>query len=359
MEESRKSKEIDVIGICKILLSQWRFILKVAVSSTVIGIVVALNIQKHYTTEVILAPEISSGGLGLSASLSDMASSFGIDIGTMPQMDALYPEIYPDIFASTDFIINLFDIPVKQEKDSTTKTYRDHLLQDSKTPFWRYPLVLIGTLFKEKSSTTEKFNPFNLSRDDELLCEAIRGSINCQIDKKTSVITIRMTDIDRQVSAIMADTLLSRLQSYITNYRTSKARNDLKQYEKFCAQSKQEYLDCQQKYASFSDSHLKSLFQSTNSRLEELENEMNLKYQAYSQMEQQVRMAKTRVQEVTPAFTVIQNATVPNRASSTPRTLIVVLYMFLGCVGACFWTLFKKDIYNLYKFYIKNKNTEE
>ena len=47
MEESRKSKEIDVIGICKILLSQWRFILKVAVSSTVIGIVVALNIQKH------------------------------------------------------------------------------------------------------------------------------------------------------------------------------------------------------------------------------------------------------------------------------------------------------------------------
>ena len=349
--EEIKTKEIDIVGIIKKILPNWLFIAKVTMIAAIIGVVIALSTPKEYTTEVILAPEMTSGSLGISESLSDMAASFGIDFGSKGQLDALYPEIYPNIFSSTDFIITLFDIPVKQDKDSLEKTYRTHLLMDSKTPFWKYPIVLIQKIFKKETSGDGKFNPFKLSRNDELLCEGIRGAIGCKIDKKTSVITISVTDIDRQVSAIMADTLLHRLQSYITNYRTSKARNDLSYYEELRNQCKQEYKECQQKYANYSDSHFRSNLQMTNIRIEELENEVQLKYQAYAQMEQQVRTAKARIQERTPAFTIIQNATVPNKPSSTPRSLIVLLYMFLGCIGACFWTLWGSHIVQIVKTY--------
>lgn len=358
MKDSKKTNEIDIIGVVKLLLLKWKYILKVIAIFAVIGIIVALNTQKEYSTEVILAPELSSGGMGLSESLSDMASTFGIDLGNKGQLDALYPEIYPDIFASTDFIISLFNIPIRQEKDSIDKSYHDHLLTDGKVPFWKYPIVLFQNLLKKKETNTSEFDPFKLSRNDELLCGAIRGAISCQIDKKTNIITIRVTDIDRQVSAIMADTLLHRLQNYITHYRTSKARNDLDYYEHLRDISKEDYKKIQLEYASYSDSHLNTTLQSVRLKAEELENEMQLKYQAYAQMEQQVRTAQARVQERTPAFTVIQNASIPNKASSTPRFVIVILYMFLGALAAGFWLVFGKSIYEIWRAQQKNKQAE-
>lgn len=344
MEYTQKTKEIDVIGIAKKLFREWKFICKAVFIAAIVGIIVALNTPKEYTTEVILAPEMSSGGLGLSENLADMAASFGIDLNNKGQVDALYPEIYPEIFASTDFIISLFDIPVTQKGDTVSKRYHDHLLVDAKTPFWSYPIVLLKNLLKKKEGNNAAFNPFCLSRDDELLCEAIRGLISCQIDKKTNIITISATDMDPQISAVMADTLLHRLQNYITNYRTSKARNDLAYYEQLKTESKQEYLDIQKRYATYADSHKSSIFLENSVKEEELENEMQIKYQAYAQIEQQIRAAKARIQERTPAFTVIQNATIPNKSSNTPRSLIVVLWTFLGGIMSSCWILFGANL---------------
>ena len=215
---------------------------------------------------------------------------------------------------------------------------------DEKVPFWKYPLVLINYIFKKKESSNTAFDPFCLSKNDEALCEMIRGLITCQVDKKTNVITICVTDIDAKISAVMADTLLHRLQNYITDYRTSKARNDLAYYEKLREECKKEYHDIQREYAAYADSHKSNIFQSSSVKEEELENDMQIRYQAYAQIEQQIRTAKARVQEKTPAFTIIQNATIPNKASSTPRSLIVLLWMFLGTVGASLWVLFGKKI---------------
>lgn len=344
MEETRKTREIDVIGMVMKLIPEWKFIAKVVMVTAVIGVIVAINTPKEYTTNVILAPEMISGGLGLSENLADMAASFGIELNSKAQMDALYPGIYPEIFASTDFIISLFNIPVCQKEDTIKKSYHDHLLVDEKVPFWKYPLVLINYIFKKKESSNTAFDPFCLSKNDEALCEMIRGLITCQVDKKTNVITICVTDIDAKISAVMADTLLHRLQNYITDYRTSKARNDLAYYEKLREECKKEYHDIQREYAAYADSHKSNIFQSSSVKEEELENDMQIRYQAYAQIEQQIRTAKARVQEKTPAFTIIQNATIPNKASSTPRSLIVLLWMFLGTVGASLWVLFGKKI---------------
>ena len=207
MEETRKTREIDVIGMVMKLIPEWKFIAKVVMVTAVIGVIVAINTPKEYTTNVILAPEMTSGGLGLSENLADMAASFGIELNSKAQMDALYPGIYPEIFASTDFIISLFNIPVCQKEDTIKKSYHDHLLVDEKVPFWKYPLVLINYIFKKKESSNTAFDPFCLSKNDEALCEMIRGLITCQVDKKTNVITICVTDIDAKISAVMADTL--------------------------------------------------------------------------------------------------------------------------------------------------------
>lgn len=355
MEENKKNNEIDVIELTKKILSNKKSLSISVGISIIVGVIVALNTPKTYTTPVILAPEMSSGGKGMSASLSDMASSFGIDLGTKSSVDAIYPEIYPDIISSSDFIISLFDVPVSLKNDTTLRTYKDHILKDTKVPFWDKPKGWIIQLFTEPSNIGGKgykINPFKLSKVEEELCKAIRGAIGCQVDKKTSVITISVQDQDPLVSSIVADTVRNRLQEYITDYKTKKSRIDLDYYQKLFAESKQEYLKAQERYASYSDANEDLILTSLRVKQEDLENEMQLKYNAYQQMAIQLQNAKAKVQESTPAFTIIQRATMPNAASSTPRSMIVAFFVLIGIIFDALWILYIQQA-------VKNKKTRK
>ena len=53
MEETRKTKEIDVIGMIMKIIPKWKFIAKVVMVTAVIGVIVALSTPKEYTTNVI------------------------------------------------------------------------------------------------------------------------------------------------------------------------------------------------------------------------------------------------------------------------------------------------------------------
>ena len=178
-----------------------------------------------------------------------------------------------------------------------------------------------------------------LTKIQSEVCEAIVGSIGCQINKGTNVITISVTDTDARVAACMADSVKTRLQNYITLYRTKKARQDLAYSQQINAEAKAAYEKSRQKYASFADANSEVVLMSYQSKLEDLENDMQLKFNNYSQTAQQVQKAQAKIQENTPAFTVIQNATVPLKSSSMPRTLMVIIFVFVGVIADALWVL--------------------
>jgi capsule polysaccharide export protein KpsE/RkpR len=122
------------------------------------------------------------------------------------------------------------------------------------------------------------------------------------VDKKTSVISITVTDQDPLIAALIADSAKQRLQTFITNYRTNKARNDLSYMEKLYNEAKEQYSRARQLYASYSDANQELLLESYKSKEEDLENEMQLKYNIYTQVTEQLQLAKAKVQERTPAF---------------------------------------------------------
>ena len=99
-----RNKEIDIIALAEKVIKNWKQLLLCISIGAVIGVIVALNTPKTYKAEVMLAPELNSGGIGLNDNIADMASNFGIDLGSKSNMDAIYPELYPDVFASTDFV---------------------------------------------------------------------------------------------------------------------------------------------------------------------------------------------------------------------------------------------------------------
>ena len=105
-------------------------------------------------------------------------------------------------------------------------------------------------------------------------------------------------------------------------------------------EAKQQYTKARQIYASYCDANSRIVLQIVQSKMDDLENEMQLKYNIYQQVVEQLQLAKAKVQERTPAFTIVQEATVPIKHSSRPKIVTLILWMFLGFIirtGMLFW----------------------
>lgn len=347
MEKQKVTREIDIIAAVKAVLKERKALAVSVAAGAVLGLIVAFSSPRSYTADVVLAPELSAGGIGLSSNLADMASQFGINLGkTGKSMDAIYPEIYPEILTSNDFIHTLFTVPVRVKNDDTERTYFDHLMQDTKIPFWQYPKIWLVEALRPQEPTGNgkgKADPFKTSRLEEEMCKAISQSIGCSVDKKTSVITITVTDQDPLVAAIMADTLQQRLQNYITAYRTKKAHNDLDYYTKLYGEAEAKYQKAQTEYASYCDANQDMMLEAYISKRDELENKMQAAFTMMNQMNIQVNTAKAKIQERTPAYTIIKSAKMPYKPSSMSRMMILILTMFIAVMADAAWVLVIKD----------------
>ena len=339
--------EIDLVGMAKKVLAEKKLLGYFMLVFACIGVIYALNQQKTYTATVSLAPEAS--GMGMSASLSDLAGMVGLDIGgNNGSVDAIYPEIYPEVLASSKFLVELFDIQVKMKDDSAPKSYYSHLKEDIKIPFWQYPSLWLKSAIEkvmDKDQTDHKqkgINLHHLTKEQSSIFETLRNNIGCQINKGTNIIYISVEDVDPFVSAAIADTVQKRLQEYIIRYRTQKARIDLEYALAINREAEDEY-------AHFSDAHTNNVLSAYRTKESALENAVDLRFTTFSQTTAQVQKAQAKVQERTPAFTVIQEACVPLKASSIPRSFMVIIFIIIGIASDSLWVLYLRDFIGKYR----------
>ena len=343
--QDANNNQIDLLSITKVLWKAKKTYALICGIAIIIGIIVAFSIPKTYKVKVVLAPELTSG-TNLSGGLSDIASMVGINIGNNgSNFDAIYPELYPEIVNSVPFLTDLFNTKVNT-KDGSLKaiTLYSYLKDKHKYPWWAKMIGYIKKLFKENKGTTlqnSKVNNFMLNKEQDGIVQAMQGMISCTVDKKTSIITISVTTQDALVSASLADSVCGKIQDYIIAYRTQKARNDLNYVQNLCNEAKAQYVKAQEKYSSFSDSNEDLILQSFKAKQEEMENEMQLRYNIYNQCAQQLQMAKAKVQERTPAFTVLEPATVPLKKDGPKRMTILFVYIFIAIVLTSIYVLYK------------------
>lgn len=344
MEETHKKRiEIDFFKIVDIVRKDWRMTGIFCFVAAVLAVIVAFSTPKIYKAKVMLAPESSSGN-NLTSGINSLASMVGMNMKLGSSSDALYPEIYPDLMKSTDFLVGLFPVKVTSLKGDINEDYYTYLKSDQKSPFWAYPMglamrglnSLLGGGDEEDGGSgnvgkkDKGVNPFHLTREQFRVVESISGKLKCSVDKKTNVITIEVTDQDPLIAASMADSVKSRLQVFITRYRTNKARNDLAYMEKLFKEAKEQYTRIRQRYAEYADANQDLLLEAYKSKLDDMENEMQLRYNIYTQVSEQLQLAKSKVQEQTPAFTVVQSATVPIIHSSKPKVYTLIQFVFLA-----------------------------
>lgn len=355
--------QIDWMSILRQLLAIRKKFYIAAAVGVILGVFIALTTPKQYTVSITLSPEMGSGKSG--SGLASMAASFlGGSIGT-DSPDALNATLTPDIVASTPFLLELFDAHVVSQNKQIDTTFTAYL--DEQKSSWisyilKAPGMAIGgikSLFneeKQEETGSVQKGGIELNEEDAKKLESLRKQISSEVDKKTAITTLRVTLQDPKIAATIADSVVSKLQQYITTYRTSKAKEDCLYLEKLYKERQQEYYNAQQRYARYVDANSNVVFQSTLAERERLQNDMNLAYQVYSQVAQQLQVARAKVQEEKPVFAVVEPAVVPLKPSGTSRKVILLGMVFLAVTFTGAWELLGKKYWQQLKEGLKQKD---
>ena len=319
----------------------------------IIGIIVYLSIPKQYTVNVTLSPEM--GGSKSGNGLVGIAASFlGSGVSSGDSSDALNASLSSEIVSSTPFLLELLSIDIPAP-DGNGNMVLDTYLDDQSSPWWNYvigfPNMLVGgvkSLFSEGTLDTlenvGRRGTLELSQEQNTKVNVLRNSVKASIDTKTAITNVSVSLQSPKVAAVVADSVVHKLQEYITDYRTSKVKDDCAYLEKLFKERQREYYTAQKKYANYVDTHDNLVLQSVRTEQERLQNDMSLAYQIYSQVANQLQVARAKVQEEKPVFAVVEPAIVPLNPSGMKLMIYVIVFVLFSITTTIVWKFLVKNI---------------
>ena len=354
--QPQEEQEIDLLELVKKLWKRRKLFYKTLGISIVVGLIIAFSIPREYRVTVKLAPESTKR----TSSLASAAAMLGISsLSSSNESDALNVTLFPDILASTPFALDLYYMPVKMINRKDSILFNQYIETKVKHPWWN---IVLGLPSKLKNSIisifssspkedlqNDKLDPFKLTFQETGKLSAIKSAIQANVDKKTGITTINVTLQDPMVAAIVADSVVVKLQDYVTTYRTQKTAVDCAYWEKLYNENKIEFYQAQQEYAKYIDENKNLFTQKSKIEGERLQNEMNLTFQMYNQTATQLQLARGKLQEAKPVFAVVEPATVPLKPIAPKKIFILATCLFLAFAGTAGWILFGEDIWKKLK----------
>jgi len=342
-------QEIDIMELISKLWKRRKMIIRWCIVGAVVGLVVGFSIPKTYTTGATLAPETQQR---MGSGVSSIASMMGVSLDN--SVDAIDFQMYPEVVASTPFLYILLDLPVQTKDGEINTTLKEYLLEYQKSPWWEYiikaPFKALGwaiSLVKpeEDDSSVEgtELDMYNLPKKERKVIKHLSENIIVTVDKKTGKTQMSYTAQDPLVVATVMNAVVDNLKDYMSDYRTSKARQDVENLSVICEERKQDYYKAQQTYAKYVDANKSVIRQSAQAESQRLQQEMNLAYQVYSQVATQLEGARIKVQQAKPVFAILDPVTVPLKKAAPSKAKMLVIFTFLaGCCAAA-WVLFGEE----------------
>lgn len=356
VEKRQDEMGVDLLDIFRKILATRKKLYKAAILGAVTGIIVWVSIPGKYTVNVTLSPEM--GSENATNGLSGLAATFlGGSSGAAGTTDALNASLSSDIVSSTPFLLELLNMKVVVE-DGELIPFSAYLKSES-SPWWSYIIGLPSMAISGVRNLIAGEEPLStdkqqgrvvvLTKKEKMQIDKLKKNITAAIDKKTAITSVNVTLQNPEIAAVIADSVVCRLQEHIIGYRTSKSKEDCAYLEKLFEERKQEYYAAQNEYAEYVDTHDNLILQSVRAEQERLQNDMNLAYQVYSQVANQLQVARAKVQEVKPVFAVVEPAVVPLKPSSAGIVICVILFAFLAVFGVVVWVLLAEKLKSILK----------
>ena len=340
----QKDDEIDLIALLKKVFLARRFVLRTIIIFTIIGVVAALVSPVRYTASSTFMPQQSESST--SSSLGGLASLAGInlsaDMGGQPQ--EISPSLYPQITESVPYRLALLEAKV----GSNDISFRNYILDESSgvaiLPLLKkytigLPGLLLNTQSEENGTQDSLF--FQVREEDRGLFEFLAQVVSIEVDDLQGLVSISVELGDRMVAAQLAQAATDLLQKKIITFKSQSARNNLDFIERQYESKLQEFEQIQDSLAIFKDQNLNITSSLYQNQLTRLESQFTVTSSVFQELAGQVEQAKIQVNKDTPIFMIIEPVSVPLERTKPKRSLIVVIWTFLGGVLAVGWSLLK------------------
>lgn len=339
------SIKIDWEGMWSSTRDHWQLYCYIVPIITIIAGIYAWSLIDLYTSRIKLAPELNDQSWQTASSVLALV----IEPNDISKEGGIYPTLYPDLMQSLKFRVSLLPITIHRPGQKDT-SYYEYLLNERKHTWWER--LQQG----ENTHQPAPIDTFRVSGVQSIAIGAIMQYVNCVVDPKNYLITISVKDQDPEVAAQVADSVSHRLQDYLIDYRSAKARQEYNYMKKMVQQARVEYEKARKVYVDFSDANRDLISEHSLSKQRMLEEEMQLQYENYSKLSTEQIKAEAKIQEATPSFTTLQSATVPLTPSEPKRAVIILISAFAATVLTSLIIWYREgDLYRLIMGGYKNK----
>ncbi|MDY0142889.1 MAG: Wzz/FepE/Etk N-terminal domain-containing protein [Bacteroidales bacterium] len=345
VSKSNSSDEIDLIELIRHLWDNRKLILKITGAFIALGLVIAITSPKQYKVEVRMLPESKSSTGGASALLRQFSGLGGFAMPLGEGADAIGPMLYPDVLKSTPFYLELLDhkVTYKTNDETLDITVFEYLNEYTKSSLLeiisKYTIKLPWTVLgwirgnnkdEEKGNIPGQKHFIQITKEQFETIEGLMDRINASIDQKNGVISISTEFGNPYITAQIAEFSVNYLSDYITEYRIEKAKADLHFITERYKENEKEYLHTQKELAIFRDANRNVQSAAARTEEERLNNKYTLAFNVFNGLAQQLEQAKIKVQEETPVIKMLEPVKVPIERSKPRRSLILIVFAFLG-----------------------------
>jgi hypothetical protein len=360
---SEAEDQIDIIALISKVWTGRKFVIKSAVIATVIGVLVAISTPNTYTASSMFTPNSSGGSSGGSSGLKGLASLAGINIGSSIEgAKEISPLLYGKILESFTFKKELLEAPLKNLEDVTT--LRDFFEKEaSSSSFFGtvkeytigLPSKIIGWFKSEpKESSSQSIEELNvLTKEESGYFKTIDAMLSLNINDKDGYLEITATSKFPQLAAQLVKNGENILQNQIIAIKTKSSLELLAYLEEQYTIKNKLLIEAQDNLANFKDRNLnisRSSFSNSQTRLEA---ELQIATSVFQNVVTQLEQVKLQVAKDTPVFSFLKPVVVPTEKSAPKRSLIVVIWLFLGVVISIGYMLAKEPLLDIIK-QIKN-----
>ena len=349
--------QIDIIAILKTLWIGKKLIVKTTILFFVIGCIVALLSPVVYTAQTTFIPQVSEDQMSSSkGGLGSLASLAGINLnqGSSTSDSYLSPLLYSKIANSDEFSLKLIEeelINLNGDKFSI----KQYMLSDTNSSFNLIGFIkkyTIGLFVKNDNElkSKETVNGYNfISQEEFNLVKSFKEKFSIVLNEKEGYIEVIASDNDAFISTQLVKIVTKNLQSRIIELRTNKIKERL-EYSKNQYELKQiEFNILQNNVAEFKDSNKNISTARFMSELQKLESEYQLQQNILMTLASEYNNNKIKLNKDTPIFSVIDEVSVPNERSEPKRSLIALIYLFLGVVLSTVYLLAKDPLTGIIK----------
>lgn len=336
--------EIDLLALVLTLWEGRRILLLSILICGILGFMKAIYSSDEYVASSIIIPSESYGRIGLGdlSGLKGLAEMAGFDVADDSKGE-VSPILYPKVIESLPFLLELIKTPLNFDEYNEPITFEDYYSKNQKPNLLlKYTIGLPGVIMQAfKSKKPEKIGiagenqPLELTAKQLGAVQSLSGLISLEVNVKEGFLSLSAKMPEARAAAQLGKRAQELLQQTITDFKSLKAKANLKYIQKRYDEKTISFLVIQQQLASFRDHNINVSSATARTEEERLTSLYNLSYGINFELAKQVEQAKIKVELNTPVFTVINPISVPTKKSNTSRTMILFISLFLGgIIGA-------------------------